>query len=93
MTKLEISKYIASEMNLTRVLAEESVEVILDSLKEGLQNNEQITIRRFGTFSVHQKNKRIGRNPKNGVEAVISPRKVVQFKPGGYFRNYVNEAI
>ncbi len=90
MTKLDISKYIASQMNLTRVLAEESVEVILDSLKEGLKKGEPITIRRFGTFTVRQKGERIGRNPKNGVEAVISPRKVVQFKPGGYLRKFVN---
>jgi len=90
MTKLEIAKKICRELSLTRVTAEKAVDVLIDGMKDSLIKNEAITIRRFGTFSIRTKNERVGRNPKTGVEAVISKRKVVQFKPGESFKEFVN---
>ena len=91
MTKLEIAKRISHELQLTRILAEKSVDVIMEGMKNTLIRNENITIRRFGTFSIRKKKERIGRNPKTGVEAVITERKVVQFKPGETFKKFVND--
>jgi len=92
MTKLEIAKKISTDLDLTRTFAEKSVDTIIDAMKEALTvEKEAITIRRFGTFSIRAKRERVGRNPKTGVEAVISQRKVVQFKPGETFKHFVNE--
>ena len=38
-------------------------------------------LRSFGAFQIRSKRERIGRNPKTGVEAAITPRRVVTFKP------------
>jgi nucleoid DNA-binding protein len=48
-------------------------------------------LRRFGTFQVRAKTKRIGRNPKTGEEAEICARKVVRFKSGKFFKQAVDE--
>lgn len=90
MTKLDIIKKVIEEMNLQRPKAEEAVEVIIDKVKETLSNGEPVILRRFGSFSVRDKNPRIGRNPKTGEEAEITARRVVRFKSGKYFRDAVN---
>jgi integration host factor subunit alpha len=45
----------------------------------------------FGTFSLRDKNARTGRNPKTGVEAVISSRRVISFKPSQTMRKIINQ--
>ena len=43
----------------------------------------------FGTFKIRNKNERIGRNPKTGIEAKISSRKVVTFKPSRHVKEII----
>ena len=43
----------------------------------------------FGSFEVRQKGKRIGRNPKTGVEAPISPRRVMMFRASALLKQRV----
>ena len=46
-------------------------------------------MRGLGNFKIREKNKRMGRNPKTGVKAVIKPRKVVTFKPSKILKDRV----
>jgi integration host factor subunit alpha len=51
-------------------------------------------LRAFGTFNVRGKRQRIGRNPKTGIDAVITPRRVLTFKASPVLVARVNgEAI
>ena len=52
------------------------VESVLDHISDALVRGEQVKISSFGTFSVRDKNERIGRNPKTGEEVPITPRRV-----------------
>jgi integration host factor subunit alpha len=45
----------------------------------------------FGTFSVRDKNARVGRNPKTGQEAPIPPRRVLTFRPSHLMKDRVAE--
>ena len=54
-----------------------------------LIKNNKIKISSFGTFQVLNKKRRIGRNPKNKTEAIISARKVVKFKPSILVKNKI----
>ena len=54
-----------------------------------LIKNSKIKISSFGTFQVLNKKRRIGRNPKNKIEAIISARKVVKFKPSVLVKNKI----
>ena len=51
-----------------------------------------VKISGFGTFSVRQKGRRIGRNPKTGVEVAILPRRVLVFRPSQVLKAHVNHA-
>jgi integration host factor subunit alpha len=49
-------------------------------MSDALVDGENVKISSFGSFNIREKSERIGRNPKTGVEAVITPRRVVVFK-------------
>ncbi|MEW5801899.1 MAG: integration host factor subunit alpha [bacterium] len=90
MTKEEIIRAIWDQFpNITVNEARRIYETTINLLKETLVKGESIEIRGFGKFTVREKNKRMGRNPRTGEEAVIVERKVVTFKPSKIFRNMV----
>lgn len=90
MTKEEIIRAIWDQFpNITVNEARRIYETTINLLKETLVKGESIEIRGFGKFTVREKNKRMGRNPRTGEEAVIVERKVVTFKPSKIFRNVV----
>ncbi|MBI3814612.1 MAG: integration host factor subunit alpha [Nitrospinae bacterium] len=91
MTKLDIINKVIEEMGLQKPKAEEAVELVIDKIKQTLSNGEPVILRRFGSFSVRDKNPRIGRNPKTGEEAEITARRVVRFKSGKHFRDAANK--
>ncbi len=47
----------------------------------------------FGTFKVHSKKERMGRNPKTSEPAVISARKTVSFKSSRLVKNKINGVL
>lgn len=65
---------------LSRAEARKILDATFEEICEALVREEQVKLRSFGTFSVRCKRERIGRNPKTGVEARITPRKVLTFK-------------
>lgn len=91
MTKQDIINHVSEQASLSRSKAEEAVETVIELIKDSLRQGESVILRRFGTFQVKQKNKRVGRNPKTGEEAEISARKVVRFKSGKHFKQSVND--
>ena len=92
MTKEQIIKAIwenLSDKNLSD--AKNIFETIIDVIKSNLAKGNDIEIKGFGKFSVRQKNKRLGRNPKTGEPAEISARRVVSFKPSKLFKKRVEQ--
>ena len=69
-----------------------AVNCLLNHMADALVQGERIEIRGFGSFDLHYRPPRIGRNPKTG-ETVNLPAKVaVHFKPGKDMRDRVNAA-
>ena len=91
MTKQDIINQVCDNADLPRSKAEEAVETVIGLIKNALGDGDPVILRRFGTFQVMSKSKRIGRNPKTGEEAEISARKVVRFKSGKHFKQAVND--
>ena len=91
MTKQDIINQVCDSADLPRSKAEEAVETVIGLIKDALGDGEAVILRRFGTFQVLAKSKRVGRNPKTGEEAEISARKVVRFKSGKHFKQAVND--
>ena len=90
MTKQDIINHVSEEAKLSRAKAEEAVETVIKLIKDALGQGESVILRRFGSFQVKEKAKRIGRNPKTGEEAEITARRVVRFKSGKHFKLTVN---
>lgn len=79
---------------LSRAEARKILDATFEEISEALVRGESVKLRSFGTFNVRAKRERIGRNPKTGVEATITPRKVLTFKASPVLVAHVNgEAI
>jgi len=92
MIKTNIINSVYERVGFSRHEAEEAVEIIFNIIKETLEKGENVKISRFGTFNIHSKNQRIGRNPKTGQEIMISPRKVLSFKASQILKDRVNHS-
>ena len=69
-----------------------AVKAIIDQLSGALSSGSRIEIRGFGSFSLHYRASRRGRNPKTGEAVVLSEKYVPHFKPGKALREQVNQA-
>jgi nucleoid DNA-binding protein len=91
MTKADIVSKIAARDNID--LNKKDVATVVDSfleeIREALYRHEHIEIRRFGTFKVVDRKKRIARNPHTGDAVEVPRRKVPVFKPSRLIKNKV----
>ena len=83
MTKSELVELIASKQTQLSVKdVELAVKTIIEHMSQSLADGQRIEIRGFGSFSLHHRAARTGRNPKTGEEIPISARRVGTFRPG-----------
>lgn len=80
LTRSDLASGVYNAIGLSRRESSKIVQDVFDEVSASLIDGEEVKIAKFGTFSVHEKSQRIGRNPKTGQEVPISPRKVVRFK-------------
>ncbi len=94
MTKSElIERLINRHEHLSVKDVELAVKAMLDHMTESLSAGERIEIRGFGSFSLHFRAPRTGRNPKTGESGELGAKYVPHFKPGKDLREQVNESI
>jgi integration host factor subunit alpha len=89
-TRAQLAERIYAQVGLSRNDSAGLLELVLDRISAALEDGEAVKISGFGTFSVRQKGRRVGRNPKTGVEVPILPRRVLVFRPSNGLRAYVN---
>ena len=91
MTKSELIEAIARrQSHLPAKDVELAVKHLLEVMSNSLANGERIEIRGFGSFSLHFRPPRIGRNPKTGEAVALAGKYVPHFKPGKDLRERVN---
>ncbi|MEE9355472.1 MAG: integration host factor subunit beta [Methylococcaceae bacterium] len=91
MTKSELIEALSkSQSHLAYKDVELAVKCIIDQMIQSLSTGERIEIRGFGSFSLHHREPRIGRNPKTGETVALSSKHVPHFKPGKELRDRVN---
>ena len=91
-TRKDLSNKIYKEIGFSKKFSSEIIDNFFESLVSELIKSKKIKISSFGTFKVVNKKERIGRNPKTKVEAKISSRKVVKFKPSIIFKEKINKS-
>ena len=94
MTKSElIDRIAAKQTQLSSKDVELAIKSTLEYMSQILSEGGRIEIRGFGSFSLHYRVPRIGRNPKTGTPVALSGKHVPHFKPGKELRDRVNNGI
>ncbi len=89
-TKLTIIEKIAQKNNLSPSEAKDTIETLLEIMKETLESGEDIMLSGFGKFQINEKAPRKGRNPATGKDMILEKRRVVTFKCAGILRDKIN---
>jgi len=90
-TKSELIETLArNNAQLPQVEVEAAVKSMIEHMSNALSGGERIEIRGFGSFSLHYRPPRVGRNPKTGDSVELSSKYVPHFKPGKELRDRVN---
>lgn len=91
MTKSELILQLAKlypELSPRQV--ENAVKELIEQMAQQLASGDRIEIRGFGSFSLHYRAPRIGRNPKTGEKVELEGKHVPHFKPGKELRERVD---
>lgn len=89
-TRADVAETIYEEVGLSRKDSTDILDMILDEIVQELVRGKDVKLSSFGTFMLRSKKERAGRNPKTGVAAVITPRRVISFKPSQTMRKNIN---
>jgi integration host factor subunit beta len=93
MTKSElIDKLAQTQQHLSQTDVDLAVRTMIEQMSAALASGDRIEIRGFGSFSLHYRPPRIGRNPKTGDSVALPGKHVPHFKPGKELRERVNQA-
>ena len=93
LTKSDLIESLARNQNhLALKDVELAVKGLLEKMSQELASGERIEIRGFGSFSLHFRAARMGRNPKSGDAVALRGKYVPHFKPGKELRERVNSA-
>ncbi|WP_029890282.1 integration host factor subunit alpha [Polycyclovorans algicola] len=86
LTKAEIAEALFDDLGLNKREAKEFVDLFFETIRNCLEQGDEVKVSGFGNFELRTKNSRPGRNPKTGEEIPISARRVVTFRPGQKLR-------
>lgn len=78
--------------DLSSTQIESIVHFIFDEITHALKRGGRVELRGFGTFSIRQRDSRIGRNPRTGQAVRINSKAVPFFKTGKELRHILNTA-
>ena len=91
MTKSELIAALNKKLPMHQYLnVESAVNCMLEQMANTLENGERIEIRDFGSFDLHHRSSRLGRNPKTGKSVQLPAKTVAHFKAGKQMRDRVD---
>lgn len=94
LTKSElIDRIAAKQTQLSHKDVELAVKTLVEEMSQTLATGGRIEIRGFGSFSLHYRESRTGRNPKTGAAVDLNGKYVPHFKPGKELRERVNASM
>ena len=86
----ELSNKIYQTIGFSKSLSLNLIDDFFETMTNELIKENKVKISSFGTFKIINKKERVGRNPKTKVEAKITSRKVVTFKPSLFIKRKLN---
>ncbi|BDB95925.1 HU family DNA-binding protein [Candidatus Hydrogenosomobacter endosymbioticus] len=92
-TRAEIKQHLRDNLDVSLGDATQLLDAIINEMFVAMHTEEEVKISTFGTFLIHKKKKRLGRNPKTREEAVICPRKSVSFRASRKLKDLIAEKV
>ncbi len=92
LTRAEVTESLVHEVGLTRQDCSDLLDRTIELIGDALQKNGVVKLSRFGNFVVREKSAREGRNPKTGIEAEISARRVATFRSSPMLKDRVDKS-
>tara|TARA_B100000900_G_scaffold148490_1_gene125999 strand:+ start:360 stop:656 length:297 start_codon:yes stop_codon:yes gene_type:complete len=90
LTKKDLVNLIYMQIGFSKQVSENLIDDFFQTIVENILKEKSLKLSNFGTFTIRQKQSRVGRNPKTKKETIISKRNVVLFKPSKIFKDFVN---
>ena len=90
MTKADLVEAIQAASGMTKLEGGETLEALLEIIKDTLIDGEDVKIAGFGKFAVKEKGDRRGRNPQTGEEITIQARKILTYQPSAMLKAKIN---
>ena len=91
LTRKELAEAVSDKLGYPLSTCSDMVDSFFDTLKSSMLDGTSVKLVHFGTFSVHDKSPRKGRNPRTGETITIQERQIVSFRPSKNLRAKVNE--
>jgi integration host factor subunit beta len=92
MTKADLMEEVSRAVKITSKESEIVVDAIFNTLIDALRRADKVEVRGFGSFRIHQRRSRVGRNPRTGARVEVPSKKIARFKPGKELMDMVNPA-
>lgn len=91
MTKAEIIDRIVTECNISRPVAAQAIECVMDTIREAGERGEDVTLRGFGSFKTIRRKGKMARNLSTGKPIRVPDRRIVKFIPSKEYKQAVAE--
>jgi DNA-binding protein HU-beta len=91
MKKEELVAFVSEKADVTKKLAGEAVNAVLEGITSALEKGDSISLTGFGSFKVAERAAREGRNPSTGDKIQIAASKIVKFTPGATLKERINK--
>ena len=92
MTKNELARELAEELDMPRRQMVEIIEALLDKFTDVLKSGDKVQLTPFGQFKVRDRAARIARNPKTGEPVKVPAKRVLKFIAGRTLKEAVGTA-
>ena len=90
LTRIKIANVLNNEIGISHSESSYFVDVIINEMIKSLIEKKILKISSFGTLKLRYKKERTGRNPKTGIEHIITARNTISFIASKILKNKVN---
>ena len=87
MNKGDLIAYVSLEASVSKRVATQVVDALLDAVKRSVSRGERVSIPGFGTFEKRLRAPRVARNPRTGARVPVPAMSVPVFRPGQEFKD------
>ena len=91
MNKTELIASVAGKTGMTKKDTEAAIKSMLDAIEDALKKGDKVQLMGFGSFEIHERAARMGKNPRTGESVTIPASRTPVFKAGKAFKEAVNK--